>query len=185
MDPLVSRTQSSYGYGANDPLDESDPSGQFGLGILGAAIGGAVGAISGGVTYLAGCGNNCSLSGAAGATVGGAVGGAITGACDGETFEVAACGAVGGAAGSIVNNVVSGNPISMTDALEASAFGAAGGALTNKIVPMRGFKPYKLNNLLNPGPNTVRMWQDAIWGAAFVGSAQAWFDSCPPNPATN
>jgi hypothetical protein len=76
-----------------------------------------------------------------------------------------------------LDNVISGDPIDATGAAESGAFGAHGGALANKLVPMRGFKPYKLRNLLDPGPNTVRMWQDAGLGSGLVDSGQAFVDS--------
>jgi hypothetical protein len=72
---------------------------------------------------------------------------------------------------------MSGDPIDATGAGESGAFGALGGALVDNLVPMRGFRPYKLRNLLDPGRNTVRMWEDTGLGSALIGSGQAFVNS--------
>ena len=176
LDPALGQTAEPYRYADDDPTDIVDPSGEFALVALGAIIGGAVGGVVSGVTYGLTCSASeygCSVRGAAAATAGGIVGGAITGACDGGTLAVTACGAVGGVAGELVNEAIAGHGFDPTAVLTAGAFGAAGGFMAGKIVPPRGFKPYKLNNLWHPGKNTLRLWGDTALGSGLTGEGQA------------
>jgi|tagenome__1003787_1003787.scaffolds.fasta_scaffold20988994_6 RHS repeat-associated protein len=178
-DPFVAATNQPYLYAYGNPTNFTDPTGAFGLTLLGGVIGGVVGGVVGTVTYAATCGTNCSARGYAGAAVGGVVGGAISGACDATTLVLAACGAVGGVAGQVVNDWISGSGYDATDILLAGGLGAAGGAISGRIVQQVGFRPTRLSNLWNPGVNTIRWWQDSAIGSGITGWAQAAFGSSP------
>jgi len=56
VDPLVNVSESPYGYAADNPFNITDPSGMIfgGDTVLGAAIGGIVGTVAGGGSYLVG-----------------------------------------------------------------------------------------------------------------------------------
>jgi hypothetical protein len=74
--------------------------------------------------------------------------------------------------------VVSGQPITATGLLEGAGFGAVGGVVGGKLFPLVGFQPYKLTNVWNPGPNSIRLYGQAIIGGV-VGLYQGLFDPTP------
>jgi hypothetical protein len=59
--------------------------------------------------------------------------------------------------------------------VEGAAFGAVGGVVGEKMFPLQGFKPYKLSNVWNPGPNSVRLYARATTGAA-IGLYQGFLN---------
>jgi RHS repeat-associated protein len=184
VDPALALTNSPYSYVDGNPVNRADPSGRlFGFdSLLGAAIGGVVGTVAGTAGYLTSVATGqqqWSLRGQLGATFGGLVGGAVGGACVGTTWVAfAACGAAGGITGTLVNDAVSGQPITATGLLEGAGFGAVGGVVGGKLFPLVGFQPYRLTNVWNPGPNSIRLYGQAIIGGV-IGLYQGLFDPTP------
>lgn len=177
VDPLVAQTEQPYEYAGDEPVDLADPSGQW-LGIdtgLGAAIGAVVGGVAGAGSYVVGAATGqygFSWSGLGIATVSGAVGGAVAGACVGTTWVGGAfCGAAGGFAATATSNLLTGAPL-QCNLFEGTAFGAVGGVLGQRFFQLRGFRPYRLFNLWNPGVNAARLYGQAAT-SAFVGSVPA------------
>jgi RHS repeat-associated protein len=182
-DPLVDLTEQPYGYANADPLNFSDPSGLWFGGVdtaLGAAIGGVVGTAFGAGSYFlstAASNEDFSWRGVAAASIGGLVGGAVGGACVGTTWVGwAACGGLGGAAGSLTTGLINGH-MTLADLAEGAAFGAVGGAVGSKMFPLRGFKPYKLSNVWNPGPNALRLYKQQTTGAG-IGLFTGFMPAC-------
>jgi RHS repeat-associated protein len=170
-DPIEALTLQAYSYGGGNPLNMVDPTGLWFGGVdtaLGAAIGGVVGTVFGAGSYLfsTSAGNeDFSWQGLAASTSGGLVGGAVGGACVGTTWVgIAGCGALGGAAGSLTTGLINGH-MTLADLAGGVAFGAVGGAAGSKMFPLRGFKPYKLSNVWNPGINSVRLYKQQTMGA--------------------
>jgi hypothetical protein len=178
---LVDETGEPYSYAGDDPIVWTDPSGQlFGADtLLGAAVGGIVGTVAGGGSYLVAVTDGqqqFSWAGFEGATAGGLVGGAAAGACEGTTWvALASCGALGGVTATFVNDLITGTPVTPADALESGAFGGVGGVVGGRLFPLRGFKPYKLSNVWNPGPNTLRLYQQEVTSGA-IGLYQGLFN---------
>ena len=123
----------------------TDPTGQL-LGLpdpftpLAAAVGAVVGGVSGAVGYGAGVisgDQSFSVTGLVGATVGGAAGGAVVGGCVEATdlIATAACGALCGAASTVVNNGLTGQPLTSQLAVN-TALGAAGNVIGGAAFPM-------------------------------------------------
>gem|GEM_PF-1940831 len=183
-DPLEASTRQRYLYAGDDPINQTDPTGLlFGADtLLAGAIGGVVGGVAGAGGYLYGVANGTqsfSVSELAASTAANAVGGAAAGACLGTTYvAVVACGAVGGAAASIIDDGLHRRRPSTSHALEGAAFGAGGGALGQRLYALRGFRPYRWRNLLNPGKNAQLLYAQGILGGA-VGLTPSLFGSAP------
>ena len=184
VDPLAAVTQASYSYADNDPLNESDPTGLlFGVDtLLGAAVGAVVGTVAGGINYAIEVKTGQTEFtgwGLVGATVGGFAGGAAAGACTGTAWVlIAACGAAGGAISNVIETSIAGTPFTVSGLAEDMAYGAVGNVVGGKLFKLVGRRPYKLNNLWHPGPNTVRLYkQQAVGG--IIGLYQNVFDSTP------
>jgi hypothetical protein len=187
VDPAVANTLSPYGYVAGNPLNSSDASGLDPLSLLGGLIGGAAGAVMGGVGYglsVASGQQSWSWQNFVGATVGGLVGGAVAGACDGTTLLVTACGAAGGFMGTLVTDAITGQPITAEGLFAGAAVGAAGGYFGSQLFPTRGFQPYKLSNLWDPGPNSQALYARGFAGGFFgffvggtVNSPPSYYES--------
>jgi len=155
VDPAVNLTQAAYNYASDNPINQDDPTGGFP--VLGAIVGAVAGGIVGAVSYLASDNGSFSARQFWGSTLGGAAGGGAFGACLPE-FGPVICGSIGGAVGETVTSVVDGD--SLTTTVEHAATGAAFGAVTGRLeikpFPLIGRHPYKLNNIWNPGINTLR-----------------------------
>ncbi|MDQ1537295.1 MAG: hypothetical protein QOE58_1688, partial [Actinomycetota bacterium] len=72
----------------------------------------------------------------------------------------AACGALGGVAGTITTDLINTGHMNPANVAAGAAFGAVGGVAGSKMFPLRGFKPYKLSNVWNPGTNALRLYKD-------------------------
>jgi RHS repeat-associated protein len=175
QDPAFILSDARYGFANDDPLTFSDPTGQwFGIDtLLGTAIGAVVGTVSGagayGVSVLAGS-DQFSWRQLGASTVGGLVGGAAAGACEGTTWVgTVACGAGGGAIGAATTQWLSGQQVTPGGVLAGGLLGAVGGAAGKLLFPLRGFVPYKLINVIEPGINSLRLYgQNAIGGLVNV-----------------
>jgi len=78
----------------------------------------------------------------------------------------------------MVNNAVAGQPVTPADVAEGIVFGAVGAYAGEKTYPLRGFRPYKLENIWNPGIDSLRLYgQSAVSG--FIGLYQGLLDSGP------
>jgi len=115
-----------YHYAGNNPVKYTDPDGKFINVLIGAAIGGAIGAIGAGIS-----GGNI-WAGAAG----GAVSGAMAGATGGLSLAAQIGGtALAGTAGYLADRIVSGQPgtlIGIASSAVGGAAGQAGGILVGK-----------------------------------------------------
>ena len=194
VDPALPFTGDPYGYAAGDPMNASDPTGQWPTAVIGAIIGAAVATGTNSVGYLVTNYDDLSLRGAFGGITGGLVSGAITGGCMGAGGVLAgpagmvACGTIGGAAADIVNQAVSNGHIEWIHVGVAAAVGAGSSAIglanvgpeirsswlsfTNRI--HGGLKP---SNLWKPGRLAQRMYKQAGWGDASgfaIGTPADW-----------
>lgn len=167
-DPIAGATLNSHAYVDNNPLNWFDPTGYFGLSLLGGAIGGVVGGVVGGGAYavktLVLHQEEFKPRALVGATAGGLVGGAIGGACVGTTFVVTVCGAVGGGVDTVVDEWISGEPLDPWDIGEGAFFGGMGGALHDPFTS-RGRTPYKLINVFSPGVKARLMYGNELINA--------------------
>jgi RHS repeat-associated protein len=183
VDPIASLTRTPYNYAYDNPTNFGDPSGEGLLeGVLAGAVGGLVGGVAGagGYTYGAIAGEHSfSLTGVGVASASGAAGGAAFGACTGAIANPAVCGGVGGGAASAVRSLLgSGRLPSLGDAAQGIALGAGGGVAGRALFPLRGFRPYRLQNIWNPGPNTLLLYQQATVGG-LIGLEPILFGSTP------
>jgi hypothetical protein len=125
-----------YAYTDNDPLNQSDPSGNCPA-CVGAIVGGV-----GGLLFQAGSdlfhGSLSPASSYAGAIVGGAAGGAAATVCG-----PACAGAAAGVASNLVTNSINGTLSAGSLAVDI-AVGAVGGAVAGQVVPY-AFKSFVSN----------------------------------------
>jgi hypothetical protein len=113
-----------YSYSFNDPVNISDPSGNFG--IVGAMIGAIVGGgVQLAVDFFSDGRINSPMSDYIGAAVGGAVVGATGGLGGSSVLSFMAAGGVGGGAGEIARAVSAGESLSPARIGTSMAFGGA------------------------------------------------------------
>ncbi|WP_346534398.1 IPT/TIG domain-containing protein [Micromonospora sp. DPT] len=161
VDPALALSGSAYGYAANNPVNVVDRDGALPHIGLAAAIGGIAGAVVGAGGYIVGTvvtGQDFSWRKLGAETAGGAVGGVVAGVCVAGSFNVAGCGAVGGAADAALSGLLSGEGVDPGDVVVGGVAGAATGGIGGRVVPLRGFEPYKMRNVLFPGKNAQRMY---------------------------
>jgi RHS repeat-associated protein len=129
VDPAYALTLSSYGYVNNDPLNSTDPSGEFLQILIPAAIGAAFGGVAGGLSYALQGGSSFR-------ELGGAIaGGAIAGGCIGLSrwTQLAECGAATGIAGETTDELIRGKGFSAQRIAIAGALSGITGGLGNLI----------------------------------------------------
>ena len=130
-----------FAYCENNPVNNSDPNGEF----LATAIGAAVGAATGAIFALI-AGENVKAAAVSGAISGAVAGLAtdimmVTGGTAAAVVGVyAAAGALGSAAGSVAAQRIEGKSLNWSEvgkeALVGGVFGALGGLTTGSITPM-------------------------------------------------
>jgi RHS repeat-associated protein len=180
-DPLTTLSGSPYAYADGNPLNASDPTGQFAQILLGGLIGGVAGAVIGGANYFVNNifieGKTFSWRGFAASTIGGAVNGGITGACDAALVGVAAagCSAVGGAAGELTSELIGGEQLNIGKIGFSVVTNGVADAFVPKIGQI-GFIPYKISNVFTPGVNATRQYINSFASGGFSTLATDLFN---------
>ena len=160
-----------YAYVGNDPLNNNDPSGEFG--IVGALIGAGVEAgiqlaTTGEITDL----KAIAVAGAVGAVTGGIGGRLATQAIKGTisaSKAVKTTAAVGGAAngvGVVVSNAVDGKATTITEAAVAVAGGAVGAGAGAKVANRVASKLDNLSKSSNLGQGIAETTRSSFGGGA-------------------
>jgi len=186
QDPVFVLSGARYGFANNNPFTYSDATGElFGIDtLLGAAIGGVVGTVSGAASYgvsVATGHEQFSWRELGASTAGGLVGGVAAGACEGTTWiGTFACGAAGGAIGATTTQWLGKGHVTIGGIAVGGALGGIGGVVGKLLFPLRGFVPYKLINVVKPGINSLRLYgQNAVGGLlGLFGGAFGWEGAC-------
>lgn len=106
-------------------------------------------------------------------TAGGVVGGVVAGGCIGMGVPPMACGAIASASGEAVREALSpSDDLDLAQITIAGSVGAAVGGVPAPC-PLKGFKPYKLKNVVLPGLNARRMYVNGFVGGALESAGLA------------
>lgn len=187
VDTLVALTHAPYSYAADNPVNLTDPTGQFfGLdNLVVGAIGAVTGAVGYGLSVIDGS-RSFSWQNLGAATAGGAVAGATGAECVDSPAVGSRPRAFGGAAGSAVAYALGSGSKSWAGLActvgEGALGGAAGGVLGGKLFPARGLPgqwslPRKISNIWNPGINSKLLYGSGSVGGA-TGAVPALASPC-------
>ena len=186
VDPAMQLTGQPYAYADGDPVNAVDRDGLWPIPVITAAIGGVVGAVSGGVGYVletAATGEKWDFGKFGAAVAGGTVGGVVTGFCAGFTpgtlitggLGASACGAIGNTIGGAVKNRLGGEDITLGTVGKDFVIGGVAGGLGQALTRGAGIEvtrqTYRSIVGRYGGLKASNIWRPSSTAAKYYGGA--------------